>query len=166
MFLLPESGKAAVVLTNACDFFVSNDMVIQIAYNIANKLLSSGTNDIGDSAYTSMHLMIDAILLIIVLISLLPLFTLKKWSCKNKGTLRPVSILCTALIHAAVPTILFLVPKALSATMWVAARFAPDVFWVFIISSSLLYLTGIYKIVFYARTNISRLQNEKITQPD
>lgn len=161
MFLLPESDKAAIVLTNACDFFVSNDMVIQTAYNIAYKLLAMQTTDIGGSAYMTTHLMIDAILLIIAMIALLPLFFLKKWRTKNKGKLRISSILCTTLIHILVPTLLMLVPKALSATMWVAARFAPDVFWVLIISSLLLYLTGIYKIIFYVRTSTAKRQKNE-----
>ena len=160
MFLLPESDKAAIVLTNACDFFVSNDMVIQTAYNIAYKLLAMPTSDIGDSTYMTTHLVINAILLFIAITAILPLFFLKKWRSINKGNIRISSILCTTFIHIFVPTLLLLVPKVFSATMWVAARFAPDVFWVLIISSLLLYLAGIYKIVFYIRTNISKRQNQ------
>lgn len=151
MVLLPDQGKAVIVLTNACDFFSANDMVVQLAENIACKLSGVETVDIDSGAYMTTHIVLDVIMLVIIAIAVLSLVFLKR-SIRNQK-MSPVRVIGFVLLHIVLPTLLLLVPTFLNARLWVAARFAPDLFVVLVIGGAILYLTGICKIVFYVFRN-------------
>lgn len=146
MVLLPELGKAVVVLTNACDFFSANDMVVKLAENIGCKLSGVETVDIDSGAYAMTHVVLDVIMFAIVVAAVLALVFLKESIRNRKITV--IRIIGFVLFHIVFPTFLLLVPTLFGATLWVGARFAPDLFAVIVFSSSILYLTGACKIIF------------------
>lgn len=145
MVLLPDQEKAVVVLTDACDFFSANDMIVTFAENIGRKLSGIETTDLQDGAYVQTHIILDAIMLLIFAIAFLPLLFLKKWYARAKMSV--FKIIALFLLHAAFPTLLLFVPTLLGSPMWVAQRFAPDLSATLLISSVLLYLTGILKVI-------------------
>lgn len=145
MVLLPDLGKGIIVLTNACDFFGANDMVVNLAENIGCKLSGVETADIDSGAYMETHSILNVVMLVIAVLSILPVVFLKKWFLSKKVSFW--RIIKLFLIHAALPTLFLLVPAMLGSPMWVALRFAPDLAIVLIAGSGILYLTGIIKIV-------------------
>lgn len=145
MILLPDIEKAVIVLTDACDYFSANDMVITLAENIGCKLSDVKTTDIDDSAYMKTHILLDVAMLVIIAAAVIPLVFIKKWYIGIKKTFKTVFLLL--LLHGALPTLFMFVPTILGSPMWVAVRFAPDLSYTLIISSTLLYLTGILKTV-------------------
>jgi CubicO group peptidase (beta-lactamase class C family) len=149
MILLPELGKAVVVLTNASDYFSADGMVVGLAENIGCKLSGIKTIDIDSGAYMTTHIVLDAIMLMIVAADVLSLVFLKK-SFQNRK-ISAIRLIGFVLLHLVLPTLLLLVPNMLGSTLWVGARFAPDLFAVLVFGSSALYLSGICKIIFYFR---------------
>lgn len=151
MFILPERGLAAIVLFNACDYLVANSMAVQLPLNIAYKLMGIETKDIGLSTYSQTHLAINGVLLAILLVSVLPLFRLKKWCAKNRAKFSTQSIVFSILIHAFLPTLLLTCIALLGIPMSVVSRFAPDIFIVQIVSGLILYVTGAFKVLYHIR---------------
>lgn len=145
MVLLPNLNKAIIVLTDACDFFSSNDMVVKLAENIGCKLSNVETVDIDSNAYLTTHIILDIVMLVIIASFILPLVFFKKWYQKVSITAR--YIITFVLLHIVLPTVLLLVPTFLGSPMWVALRFAPDLAVILLVSGISLYLTGIAKIV-------------------
>jgi len=148
MFILPERGLAAIVMFNACDYFVANGMAVQLPYNIAYKLMSTETKDIQATAYMQSHILINVVLLIILLTSILPLIRIKRWWAKSKEKVRVSSIIFAILIHAVLPTLILNLFTIQGIPMFVVYGFAPDVFIVQIISSVILYLVGVFKLIY------------------
>lgn len=149
MILLPELGKAVVVLTNASDYFSADDMVVNLSTIIALKLLGIKTINLDGGAYMTTHIVLDAIMLVIAAAGVLSLVLLKK-SFKNRK-ISVIRLIGFVILHLVIPTLLLLVPNMLGSTLWVGARFAPDLFAVIVFGSSALYLSGICKIIFYFR---------------
>lgn len=164
MFMLPERGLAAIVLFNACDYLVANSMAVQLPLNIAYKLMGSETQDIGLSTYSQSHFVIDAVLLAILLVSVLPLFRLKKWCTKNREKFSIRSIVFDILIHAFLPTLLLTCIALLGIPMSVVSRFAPDIFIVQIVSGLILYVTGAFKVVYRIRRIYLNSKRVEFTQ--
>ena len=153
MILMPQRGIAAIVMFNACDFFVANEMAIQLSYNIVNNYLSLETDDIGASAYLTSHALIDAILFFVLLLSLLPLILLKRWRAKNKGKIKKSSVISTVLLHAVLPTFILLIFPIVGLPLSVVQGFAPDVFVIVLVSSAILLFTGVIKLISFYQTN-------------
>lgn len=151
MFLLPERGIAAIVLTNACDYFVANGMAVQLPYNIVYKLLGQETQNIQESTYLTSHLVIDGVLLLMLLLSLLPLVFLRHWFKKYRDGVRKPGILWAIVLHAAVPTLLLILFPVLGLPLAVVSGFAPDIFLVTLGCSAVLYVTGIAKLAYRLR---------------
>lgn len=149
MIMLPQLGKAVVVLTNAGDYFSADDMVVNLSTIIALKLSGIETVNLDGGAYMTTHIVLDAIMLIIVAAGILSLVFLKK-SFKNRK-ISAIRLIGFVILHLVLPTVLLLVPNMLDTTLWISARFAPDVFAVLVFGSSALYLSGICKIIFYFR---------------
>lgn len=149
MIMLPDLGKAVVVLTNAGDYFSADDMVVKLATIISLKLSGIETINLDGKAYMITHTLLDAIMLVIVAAGVLSLVFLKK-SFKNRK-ISVIRIIGFVLLHIVFPTLLLFVPTMLGSTLWVGARFVPDLFAVIVFGSSALYLSGICKIIFYFR---------------
>lgn len=151
MFLLPERGLAAIVLTNACDYFVANGMAVQLPYNIVYKLLGQETQDIQESTYLTSHLVIDGVLFLALLLSLLPLIFLRRWFKKHRDGVSKPGVVWAILLHAALPTLLLVLFPVLGLPISVVSGFAPDIFLVTLTCGAVLYLTGAVKLAFRLR---------------
>jgi CubicO group peptidase (beta-lactamase class C family) len=146
MHILPERGTAIVVLTNACDLFIANNMVVQLADNIAYKVMGADADEIGALDYWQNHLLINAALLIVLLIGLLPLLLLKRWRRKNREHIRAADIVSLVALHGVLPTLFLTIAPILGMPLPVVSGFVPDIFATLLVSSGLLYLTGVLKI--------------------
>ena len=95
---------------------------------------------LGPNEYLKQHLMIDAAILL--LISLYPLITLKKW--KQKSENKKIFLFDT-LRHLVLPAALLVVLPCMGTPLSVVWLFAKDVAIVLYVSVTVLFLMGVYK---------------------
>ena len=111
-------------------------------------LLGESPNEIADNEYMLNHLRIDLIMLVVFAIAILPLCFLPRYqkSLKKHKTIRKVFSL--VIYHLILPIlILLIVPVSFQTPLWVAEAFVPDVFIIVVLSTTLLFATGIVKTI-------------------
>ena len=148
VFILPESGIGVTITTNVNDYFVTNEMMDSLGWGVILMLLGESPNEITDNAYLLNHLRIDLIMLAVFAVAVLPLCFLpryRKLLKKDKNIRKVISIV---IYHFILPIlILLIVPVFFQTPLWVAKAFVPDVFITVILSSTLLFITGIIKTI-------------------
>lgn len=153
MIIMPERGIAIIAMFNACDYFIANHMADTFTMNILNKFIGLETDDLNDTTYFGGHLLINVILFIVLLLSVFPLIRIKRWKTKHRDLMKKSSIVFASLLHVALPTfILLIIPIFLGFSISVIKGFigfSPDLFIVLAASSSLLYFTGIVKLIWW-----------------
>ena len=140
MFILPEKGIGVVVLVNMNDYLVTNNVLD----TIVNPLLGEPRKDLPNH-YLLHHLAIDALYLLLTILSIYSFITIGKWKRKEKGMktyildilrhfLLPVGLLCLPLLVGSPPRIIWL--------------FVKDLFVVLYFNACALFLIGVYKLFF------------------
>lgn len=148
VFIMPESGIGIAVTANVNDYFVTNEMMDSLGWGVVLMILGNQPNEISENAYLLNHLRIDLIMLSVLAISILPLCLLPKHfkTVKKKGIFQ--AVISNIIFHLFLPIfILFIVPLFFKTPLWVARAFVPDVFLIVIISSTLLFVSGIAKTI-------------------
>lgn len=156
MVIMPQRNLAAIVMFNACDFFVANELAIQLSYNVVNKYLGLPTDDIGASTYFTSHLLVDGILLAALALCVLPLALLPRWVRKKKTGAAKQTMVAALLLHLVLPTSLLLLFPLLGVPLAVVHGFAPDVFAILLAGSAALYITGGVKLIYTLRSARSK----------
>ena len=153
MFILPEKGIAVAVLINMNDYFVGNSLY---GY-VVRPLLGDERTDVS-GRYIGLHLAIDAIYILLFVISLTSLFSLKKWKtrAKSKGT-AAVDI----LRHVILPAVLLSLPAAVSTPYMVIWLYVKDLFLVLISNAAILLGVGVFKVLYLIPGK--RIRYHKIT---
>lgn len=152
VFIMPESEIGVAITANVNDYFVTDEMMDSLGWGIILMLLGETPNEITDNAYLLSHLRIDLIMLAVFVAAFLPLCFLPRYknSLKKHKTIRKVIAL--AIYHLILPIcILLIVPIFFQTPLWVARAFVPDVFITVVLSSAVLFVTGIIKIIITAR---------------
>lgn len=148
VYIMPESGIGIALTTNVNDYFVTNEMVDCLGWGVVLMILGEQPNEISENSYLLDHLRIDLIMLVVLAISILPLWLLPKYieTIKEKGIFQ--AVISTIIFHLFLPIfILFIIPLFFKTPLWVARAFVPDVFITIIISSTLLFVSGIAKTI-------------------
>lgn len=148
VFIMPESGIGIAITTNVNDYFVTNEMMDSLGWGVVLMILGDQPNEISGNAYLLNHLRIDLIMLAVLAISIFPLLLLPQYfkTVKKKGIFQ--AVISVIIFHLLLPIfILFIVPLFFKTPLWVARAFVPDVFIVVIISSVLLFMSGIAKTI-------------------
>jgi hypothetical protein len=138
MFILPEKGIGVVVLVNMNDYLVTNNVLD----TIVDPLLGEPRKDLPNH-YLLHHLAIDALYLLLTILSIYSFITIGKWKRKEKGMktyildilrhfLLPVGLLCLPLLVGSPPRIIWL--------------FVKDLFVVLYFNACALFLIGVYKL--------------------
>ena len=151
MIMMPEQNIALIAMFNGCDYFVANEMAVKLAINSLSKYRGVGEKTLDENTYRNSHLLINVIFLVLLIIAVLPLILFKRWRTKNVTESKKRGILLTCLIHAVLPSIILAIPVLISTPMAVVKGFVPDVFIILILSSGILYLTGLIKLICYIR---------------
>ena len=149
---MPESEIGVAITTNVNDYFVTNEMVDSLGWGVILMLLGESPNEIADNEYMLNHLRIDLIMLVVFAIAILPLCFLPRYqkSLKKHKTIRKVFSLM--IYHLILPIlVLLIVPVFFQTPLWVAKAFVPDVFITIVLSSALLFVTGIIKTIILIR---------------
>ncbi len=140
MFILPEKEIGVVVLVNMNDYLVTNNVLD----TIVDPLLGEPRKDLPNH-YLLHHLAIDALYLLLTILSIYSFITIGKWKRKEKGMktyildilrhfLLPVGLLCLPLLVGSPPRIIWL--------------FVKDLFVVLYFNACALFLIGVYKLFF------------------
>ena len=148
VFILPESDIAIAITTNVNDYFVTNNMMDSLGWGIILMLLGNPPNEIMSNAYILSHIRIDLIMLAVLAVAVLSLGRLPKYANRIKNSKRLVTVLFLIVLHLILPIfILLLVPIFFATPLWVARAFVPDVFITVVVSSVLLFISGIIKSI-------------------
>ena len=148
VFILPESGIGVAITTNVNDYFVTNEMMDSLGWGVILMLLGESPNEIADNAYLLNHLRIDLIMIAVFAVAVLPLCFLIRYRKSLKKNKKVRKIISLVLYHLILPIfILLIVPVFFQTPLWVAEAFVPDVFITVILSSTLLFITGIIKTI-------------------
>lgn len=149
IYILPESGIGIAMTVNSNDYFVGTDFADRIGWGIVLMLMGDEPNQLGANEYLLRHLMYDAIYFVVLMISVLPLFLLRKYKkCISKGNFK-AKIGLLLILHLLLPVFFLMLSRIFFDTpLWVVRAFVPDLFFVIIVSSSLLFVGGIIKTYF------------------
>lgn len=148
VFILPESGIGVAITTNVNDYFVTNEMMDSLGWGVILMLLGESPNEIADNAYLLNHLRIDLIMIAVFAVAVLPLCFLIRYRKSLKKNKKVRKIISLVIYHLILPIfILLIVPVFFQTPLWVAEAFVPDVFITVILSSTLLFITGIIKTI-------------------
>lgn len=157
VFILPESDIAIAITANVNDYFVTNNMLDSLGWGIVLMLLGNLPNEITSNSYIWNHIWLDFIMLIILIVAILSLCLLPKYSKKIKCRKNTTALLLLILFHLLLPTfILLLIPIFFATPLWVAKAFVPDVFITVIASSVLLFVSGLIKTVILFLRSLER----------
>ena len=148
VFILPESGIGIAITANVNDYFVTNEMMDSLGWGVVLMLLGESPNEITGSEYVFSHIRIDLIMSAVFAAAVLSLCLIPKYSERIKRRKRSASLLYLVLFNLLLPIfILLIVPIFFATPLWVARAFVPDVFITVVISSSLLFVSGIIKSI-------------------
>lgn len=153
MFLLPESGLAIIFLINTNDYLVTNQLADIISKNVIFALLGKEQYEVSGNPYIARHLLLNGAYLALVATAVYPIAMIRKWK-KKKQTRR--LIIFDIVRHGILPLLLLCLPYIVGIPIWVVWHFVKDLCIVLLLSSSLLFIVGIYKISY----RISVLRNE------
>lgn len=148
IYIIPEMKIGFAVTVNTNDYFVGKDFMDRLDWGIALMLMGEKPNEIGSNEYVSRHLLYDFAYFIVLAFAFIPLCLIRLYKKNiNKGKMW-LKISLTALLHIIIPLFLILLPRIFFATpLWVVQAFVPDMFFVIIISSCLLFIGGIIKSI-------------------
>ena len=148
IYILPERDIAFAIAVNTNDYFVGKDMMDRIDWSVALMLMGDKPNKITSHEYTFRHLMYDLIYLIVLIISILPLFFMKVYKRKISDGSIIFKVTKLILLHLFLPVFIILLSRLFFSTpLWVVKAFVPDMFFVVMISSLLLFIGGIIKSI-------------------
>ena len=152
VFILPESGIGVAITTNVNDYFVTNEMMDSLGWGVILMLLGESPNEITDNTYLLNHLRIDLIMLAVFVVAVLPLCFLPRYRKSLKKNQKVRKVISIVIYHFILPIfILLIVPVFFQTPLWVAKAFVPDVFITIVLSSALLFVTGIIKTIILIR---------------
>lgn len=143
MFLLPERGLGVIFLINMNDYLVTNQLADIISKNVILALLNKEQYEVSGNPYIVRHLLLDGAYLTLIVTAIYPIMTIRKWKKKKrtKGL-----VIFDIVRHGILPLLLFCLPYVVGIPIWVVWYFVKDLCIVLLISSSLLFALGIYKI--------------------
>lgn len=120
-------------------------MINFISKNVIFALWGREQYDVSGSLYTVKHLLLNVAYLVLVAAAVYPIATIRKWK-KKKQTTR--LILFDIIRHGILPLLLLCLPYMVGIPLWVVWYFVKDLFLVLLVNSSLLWVMGLYKILF------------------
>ena len=148
VFILPESGLGVAITTNVNDYFVTNEMMDSLGWGVILMLLGESPNEIADNEYLLSHLRIDLIMLAVFAVAVLPLCFLPRYRKSLKKNKKVRKVITLVIYHLILPIfILLVVPVFFQTPLWVAEAFVPDVFITVVLSSTMLFVTGVIKSI-------------------
>ena len=149
MFILPGENLACCFMINANDEFVLNNLMNDVIWTAVSILGGESVEDVNRTKYIKLHLLYDAIYLLIFCLSLFIFIrAFKSRRIKSQGKKRRIGkIILGILAYLLFPLFLLTFTKILLDTpLWVVRLFVPDLYGVLLLSACLSFLGGIVKV--------------------
>ncbi|MBR4005829.1 MAG: hypothetical protein IKI90_08280, partial [Treponema sp.] len=149
MFILPGENLACCFMINANDEFVLNNLMNDVVWNTVSILGGESVEEVSKTKYVKLHLLYDAIYLLIFCLSLFILIrAIKSRRAESQSKKRRVvKIILGILGYLVFPLFLLTFTKILLDTpLWVVRLFVPDLYIVLLVSASLAFIGGIVKV--------------------
>ena len=149
MFILPGENLACCFMINANDEFVLNNLMNDVIWDTVSILGGESVEEVSKTEYIKLHLLYDAIYLLIFCLSLFILIrAFKSRRVESQGKKRRVvKIILGILGYLVFPLFLLTFTKILLDTpLWVVRLFVPDLYIVLLVSASLAFIGGIVKV--------------------
>ena len=149
MYILPDMKLAVCFMINANDEFVLNNLMNDVVWNTVSILGGESVEDVNHNKFAQLHLLYDAIYLLIICLSLIIFIrAVKSRHAVSQGKKRRVvKIILGILGYLVFPLFLLTFTKILLDTpLWVVRLFVPDLYIVLLVSASLAFIGGIVKV--------------------
>lgn len=144
--LIPEQNLGISILCNFGDFLVGTKQMENLFEGTISILVNKHfTNHINTYDYFLKHIIINLLLLTLLILCTLPFFIYYFYGIISKLTIINGSILI--LLHLIIPYILLNIFSFIGISQQALIDFAPDIYFVFIIASLMLFGTAIWKII-------------------
>lgn len=144
--LVPQKNLTITILCNMGDFLVGTNLIEKFYEDVISVALETdGTLYIDKNAYWKQHGIINLILLLLFLLSILPLILLFMTGKLPQAGL--FSICKFLFIHVITPILVISIFPIIQLPYEVAYDFAPDILFIAVINSFILFLTGVLKLV-------------------
>lgn len=142
MVLLPQRDLAVVMLFNTMDFLVGQNQIEEIEENVISIVRGEEIKEINQKTYLVRRVIINAVCLVLVLLSCLPILIFVKRRQKKKGNL-----FVAVILHVICPVLLICAFPAAGMPLFVVRGFVPDIFIVLVLSAIILVAGGVLKLV-------------------
>ena len=117
-------------------------------WGVIQMLLGESPTDVAENEYLVSHLRIDLIMLAVFAVAVLPLCFLPRYRKSLKKNKKVRKVITLVIYHLILPIfILLVVPVFFQTPLWVAEAFVPDVFITVVLSSTMLFVTGVIKSI-------------------
>lgn len=148
IYILPESEIGIAIAVNTNDYFVGKDLMDRIDWSVILMLTGDKPNQITANEYVIRHFLYDLAYFVVLAISILPLCLIMMYKKRLTTSKLRVKISILILLHLILPIFILLIPQMFFATpLWVVSAFVPDMFTTIVISSCLLFIGGIAKLI-------------------
>lgn len=142
MVVVPERDVAAVVLTNRNDFLVGNEGLEVLEKGLVDLLVGRQPVGWDASAHVRGHVLLDAALLLLFAVA-----ATSFWRVYRPPRRPRLALVVGLVLHLALPVGLLALPPLLGTEMAAVHAFVPDVYWVLILSVTMLFGGGLGKLV-------------------
>ena len=149
MYILPDKQLAVCFMINASDEFVLNNLMNDVIWGSVAFIRGEPVEEVSRNKYVLLHLLYDAIYLLIICISLFILIrAVKSRRADQQGKKRRIGKIIFGIIaYILFPVFLLMFSKILLDTpLWVIRLFVPDLYIVLLVSACLAFIGGIVKI--------------------
>ena len=117
----------------------------QNSKNVIFAILGKEQYKISGNPYIVRHLLLNVAYFALLTTAVYPIATIKKW--KKKKRTKPLTAF-DIIRHGILPLLLLCLPEMIGVPIWVIWYFVKDVCVVLLVSSSLLFSVGLYKIFY------------------
>ena len=149
MYILPDMKLAVCFMINANDEFVLNNLMNNVVWDSVSLIRGESVEDVNHNKFVQLHLLYDAIYLLIICLSLtIFIRAVKSRHAVSQGKKRRVvKIILGILAYVLFPLFLLTFTKILLDTpLWVVRLFVPDLYIVLLVSACLSFVAGIIKL--------------------
>lgn len=149
MYILPDKKLAVCFMINANDEFVLNKLMNDVIWDSVAILGGKPVEEVSENKYVMLHLLYDAIYLLIFCLSLFIFIrAFKSRRIKSQGKKRRIGkIILGIFAYLLFPLFLLTFTKILLDTpLWVVRLFVPDLYGVLLVSACLSFAGGIVKV--------------------
>lgn len=149
MYILPDMKLAVCFMINANDEFVLNNLMNNVVWDSVSLIRGESVEDVNHNKFVQLHLLYDAIYLLIICLSLIIFIrAVKSRHAVSRGKKRRVvKIILGILAYVLFPLFLLTFTKVLLDTpLWVVRLFVPDLYIVLLVSACLSFVAGIIKL--------------------